>query len=109
MAWTLYAPAVPGPAIAFRADLVVHAAVFALSTVTGLACALRPGRLAVALAANAVISEVVQHIWLPGRSGDPVDVAADLVGIGLGLVAGWWLSGRGWVNSGERSAPGVER
>nr|KEP22548.1 hypothetical protein DA06_20080 [Georgenia sp. SUBG003] len=31
---------------------------------------------------------------LPGRSGDPFDVVADVVGVGLGALAAWWLAGR---------------
>ena len=50
--------------------------------------------------AQAVVSEIIQHVFLPGRSGDPLDVLADTVGIAVGLAghAAWrrrWLSGRG--------------
>ena len=38
-------------------------------------------------AANAVVSEVVQSRPGSGRTGDPVDAAADLVGIALGYLA----------------------
>jgi VanZ family protein len=33
------------------------------------------------LAAHAVISELIQHYLLTGRSGDATDTAADLVGV----------------------------
>ena len=33
------------------------------------------------------VSEVVQHLLLPRRSGDPYDLIADVVGIGLGVAA----------------------
>ena len=36
--------------------------------------------------AHAVVSEIIQHVLLPSRSGDPLDVLADSVGIGLGLL-----------------------
>ena len=38
-------------------------------------------------AVNAVASELVQARPASGRSGDPVDAIADLIGIGLGWVA----------------------
>jgi hypothetical protein len=39
-----------------------------------------------AFAAHAVVSEVIQHAWYRHRTGDPLDVAADWVGIAVGLV-----------------------
>ena len=39
------------------------------------------------VAVYAVVSEVVQAVALDGRSGDAVDVVADLVGAGLGWLA----------------------
>ena len=41
----------------------------------------------VALAAHAVVSELIQGAWLPNRAGDPFDLLADGVGIGLGVWA----------------------
>jgi hypothetical protein len=38
------------------------------------------------LVVQAVVSEVVQARLMAGRSGDPADVVADLVGTGLGLL-----------------------
>lgn len=71
-------------------DKVVHALIFGAPIVLGALVGL-PLRLLVAVfAAHAVISEVVQHVWLPHRSGDPWDVVADLVGVLLG-----WLLARG--------------
>jgi VanZ family protein len=37
-------------------------------------------------AAHAVVSEVIQHVWYLYRTGDPLDVVADWVGIAVGLV-----------------------
>jgi hypothetical protein len=51
---------------------------------------MRPLRVAAisgVFAANAVVSELVQARPGSGRSGDPVDAIADLIGIGLGWVA----------------------
>lgn len=95
MAWTLYAPVVPGPPASFRLDLVVHAAVFALSTATGLAAGVRPSVLIGLLAANAVASEAIQHWLLPNRSGDVLDLIADLTGIAVGAAA-WVVARRAW-------------
>ena len=49
-------------------------------------------------AAQAVLSEVVQALLLPHRSGDVLDVVADLTGVALGVlvaVAVGRLLGRG--------------
>jgi hypothetical protein len=50
-----------------------------------------PGRrtsfLVVAIfAAHAVVSEVIQHVWYRYRTGDPLDVLADWVGIAVGFL-----------------------
>ena len=37
--------------------------------------------------AHAVVSEVIQGIYYPGRTGDPLDVLADVVGVLLGVIA----------------------
>ena len=44
----------------------------------------------VIVAAYAVVSELIQGFALPGRSGDPLDVVADLAGV----AAGWLLACR---------------
>jgi VanZ family protein len=97
----LYLPQDPGPLPFPQADKLVHLSVFALPALLGLLAGL-PGRWVVALlASHAVLSEVVQGLLLPGRSGDPVDAVADLVGVGLGVLAarllaprvGRWVSG----------------
>jgi VanZ family protein len=44
----------------------------------------------VVVAGYAVLSELVQALVLSGRSGDLLDVVADLGGAALG----WWLAGR---------------
>jgi VanZ family protein len=40
-----------------------------------------------AFALHGVVSELVQHFFYTGRTGDPFDTAADWVGVLLGLLA----------------------
>jgi VanZ family protein len=82
----LYAPTSPGPPMPPGTDKVVHLLLFAAVMVTGLLAGIRARPLAAVLAAHAVVSEVVQHALLTGRTGDPWDVVADLVGVAVG----WW-------------------
>lgn len=95
------------------ADKVQHALGFALPmflllmTVQSYAGragrALRPAWVAVpaaVFAINAVASEVVQGRPGTGRSGDPLDALADLVGIGIGWLAYRWC--QGWLPGGRR-------
>ncbi len=89
----LYAPQAPGTEPFPNADKVVHATVFLVPALLGLAARLPWRAVAAALAAHAVLSEVVQGVLLPHRSGDPWDAVADLVGVALALLA-WWLAGR---------------
>ena len=48
-----------------------------------------------AFAAHAAVSELVQARWLPGRTGDPFDVVADLAGVGLAVAAFWAIDRKG--------------
>lgn len=77
---------IPAPA---GSDKLVHFAVFAAPALLGVLAGLRPLWLGAALAAHAVLSEVVQHLLLPGRSGDAWDALADLAGVAVGLAIGW--------------------
>jgi hypothetical protein len=87
----LFAPSSGGAGSPFpESDKVVHLLLFA-----GLAATTRwrfgpslSGLAAVAV--FAVLSELVQAGVLPSRSGDPLDVVADLAGTALG----WVLVGR---------------
>ncbi len=89
----LYAPQVPGEQPFANADKLVHVTVFLVPTLLGLAAGL-PWRAVVgALAAHAVLSEVVQGLLLPHRSGDPTDAVADLLGVTLAVI-GWRWAGR---------------
>ena len=89
----LYAPSAPSDPPFPGSDKVVHVLVFAVPVAVALLAG-GPLRLVVAVfAAHAVLSEVVQGAVLPGRSGDPLDAVADLVGVGLGVLV-WVLVGR---------------
>jgi hypothetical protein len=80
-------------------DKLGHAVGFALPVMLILlAAALRrpagrqrpsPATQAVAVgvfAAHAVVSELIQHVWYRHRTGDPLDVVADWVGIAAGVM-----------------------
>jgi hypothetical protein len=67
-------------------DKIVHMVVFAAVAWTGRRAGIGVRVLGVALAAHAVESELVQHLFLSGRTGDPWDVAADLAGVAAGLL-----------------------
>ena len=86
----LYAPgdAVPSAGLQVPGlDKLVHAAVFALPA--ALIRTARLGRLPlVLLALHAPVSELLQLTLVPHRTGDPWDVAADLVGLLAGTLAG---------------------
>lgn len=84
----LYVPSASDAVSVQHADKLVHALVFALPAILGVLAGLRERLVGAVLAAHAPVSEVVQHLWIPGRAGDPWDVVADLVGVVLGLVVG---------------------
>jgi VanZ family protein len=72
------------------ADKLVHAALFALLVTTA---RLRFGdrrRVLAAVLVYAAVSEVVQAALLARRSGDLLDLAADVTG----ALLAWWLLGR---------------
>lgn len=88
----LYVPQAPGTPLFPQSDKVIHAAIFAAPVVLALLAGL-PARAAVTvIAIHAPVSELIQHLFLPGRSGDFLDVLADLAGVCLGVVAvrGLW-------------------
>ena len=69
------------------ADKVVHVVLFALLAATTRWRFGRAWWLLAVVAAYAVVSEIVQGVALDERSGDVVDVVADLLGAGLGWLA----------------------
>jgi hypothetical protein len=82
----LYAPSVGIEGPVSWTDKVVHLILFAAPTYA-VGLALRSVAPAVVLfAAHAPVSEMVQHLFLPHRSGDVWDAVLDLVGVGLAAV-----------------------
>jgi hypothetical protein len=98
--WGLYRLAGPPQQPWFPlADKLEHAVAFALPVMLILlAAALRrplgwqwpsPVTQAVVVgvfAAHAVVSELIQHVWYRHRTGDPLDVVADWVGVAGGVI-----------------------
>ena len=90
----LYAPTAPDPVPGLPGiDKAVHVALFAVpvwlvGAVTG-----RTWLVVGLFAAHAVVSEAVQFWLLPQRSGDSLDLAANLAGIALAV--GLLLTRRG--------------
>ena len=99
----LYWPRAPGSAGIPHLDKAVHLVSFALVTWTGTRAGLALGTLAAALTVHAIASELIQHTLLPGRSGDPADVVADLAGVGLGLLLAHRSSTRHGVRASWRA------
>jgi VanZ family protein len=62
-------------------DKVVHAVIFGMVLWFAARAALPVWPVAAVLAVHAVVSELIQHYVLSGRSGDPADSVADLAGV----------------------------
>ncbi len=83
----LYLPGSPEPGLELPgADKVVHVLLFGvpvwlLGRLTG-----RAWLVAGIFAAHAVVSELIQLWFIPYRSGDPLDLLADLIGIAAALA-----------------------
>ncbi|HVF19971.1 MAG TPA: VanZ family protein [Mycobacteriales bacterium] len=103
---TLFLPEAPGAEVSVPGlDKVVHALLFALLAVTA-RWRFGPRRVVpVALLLYAGGSELAQAVLLPNRSGDLLDVAADLTGVVLGLLGAdaWRRSRPGSVTDDIRS------
>ena len=84
----LYAPEGAGPGLFPQADKVVHLLVFLVPAALAVVAGFRRRVVVAVFAAQAVVSEVVQALLLPHRSGDVLDVVADLTGVALGVLAG---------------------
>jgi VanZ family protein len=76
----LYVPRAPSSG-GLPLDKVVHAVIFGMVLWVAARAGLPVRPVAVLLAAHAVVSELIQHYLLPGRSGDPADSLADLIGV----------------------------
>lgn len=103
--WGLYRPSAPAAAAWFPgADKIMHAVGFALPVILiavayRLSCRVdgrtpRVGVLAViggVFLVHAVISELIQQRFYLHRSGDPLDVVANWIGIAAGGLVLWLL------------------
>lgn len=93
--FTLYAQGSPEPGIRQwpYIDKVVHVVAFAVPAflVRRISPAWWP---VVLLVLHAPVSELIQHHFIPYRSGDVGDAVADLIGVGLGVLAAGWLGRR---------------
>ncbi len=87
----------PGPEISTGTDKFDHLAAFAALAVAAVLGWRRPIWTFLGLLAYGVLIELVQS-QIPGRTAEAADVAADALGIALGLVgvalAGWWTRRR---------------
>jgi hypothetical protein len=70
-------------------DKVVHAIIFGMVLWAAARARLPILPVGVLLAVHAVVSELVQHYLLAGRSGDPTDSIADLTGVAIVAVFLW--------------------
>ena len=91
----LYSPRAPGVGSEVRLDLLVHVAVFAAVALTACWAGVGARTAGLVLALEALVSEGVQALWLPGRTGDVTDLLADAVGTVVGLWAAAVLARRG--------------
>lgn len=102
----LYTPAEPAAGELFpQADKVWHFFGFAVPSVLAVLLTRRWWPIGV-FAGSAVLSEIVQHVWLHGRDGDLADVAADLTGLLPALVLYRWAQAR---NSATASSSPTKR
>lgn len=90
----LYIPTAPGVPLFPGADKVVHVVVFALPVLLLLLAGAPSVPTLVVFAVHAGVSETVQAVVLPDRSGDPLDVVADLAGVALAWGI-WRIRSRG--------------
>ena len=100
----LYSPDGGGPPPFAQADKVVHLLVFLVPVALAVVAGFRRRVVVAVFAAQAVLSEVVQGLFLPHRSGDVLDAVADLTGVALGVLVGTWLLGALQSRAAGRSA-----
>lgn len=92
--WVLYSPGSAVPSITLPipdADKIVHALLFGVPVWLLLRANVRRVIVLSLAVLHVVVSEIVQHRWIPNRDGDIRDAVADLIGVGIGL----WLASRG--------------
>jgi hypothetical protein len=93
----LFWPRAPGTGGIPHLDKAVHLLSFASVAWTGARAGLPVRVLVAVLTVHAIGSELIQHVLLPGRSGELADVLADLAGVAgvaLALGAASWRHGR---------------
>lgn len=95
-----FLPKVPGAELSAgipQADKIVHVLIFAFTTGVVLLLSKPRGWLMTATIVGmfvwGITVETIQDV-IPGRLGDPWDVAADCLGIALAGLVGWWISRR---------------
>jgi len=90
-------PSVPLPGID-NVDKLFHALTYAALAVWfgGLYPRSRYLHVALGLGALGLGLEVLQELMGRGRTGDPLDMAANLAGVAAGLVLSGWVAG-GWA------------
>ncbi|HRW17389.1 MAG TPA: VanZ family protein [Dermatophilaceae bacterium] len=91
----LYWPRVEVPLdVPALSDKVAHLLLFGVPVALAMAALRRPWPVVGLLAVHAPVSEWLQATLLPGRSGDWRDAVADLVGVAVGVLVGWWVRRR---------------
>jgi hypothetical protein len=98
----LYAPRAPSAASVPGLDKLVHVTVFGAVAWAAARCGIAGWVVTGVLLAHAVLSEVLQHVLLAHRSGDPLDALADAVGVLLGLALARALAARRAAGSARR-------
>ncbi|MCB0919777.1 MAG: VanZ family protein [Actinobacteria bacterium] len=87
----LYWPRPPsGPQTSLPLDKFVHVLLFAVPTFALLWAGLGVGWVVLIMTVQLLASEAIQS-FMPTRSAELGDLVADLLGVLLGLVCGWWL------------------
>ncbi|WP_153393499.1 VanZ family protein [Ornithinicoccus halotolerans] len=85
----LYGPVVEGPGGPLSLDKLGHVLMFGVAA--AVAAALRSRAALTVVVLHALVSEPLQAVLTSTRQADVLDLAADLVGIVLGVgVVGWW-------------------
>ncbi len=104
----LYTPRAPAVDVgALPLDKLVHLAVFALPTYALIRAGLPVVAVVILMSAQAVGSELLQHVALANRSGDPGDLLADLVGVAVAVALVRLRSRRASPRSGDRNHRGA--
>ena len=92
--WALYTPSPPSAGSGLPLDKAVHLLLFAGVGLLGVLAGVPVRWLLLGLALQALLSELVQGVWLSERGADGWDLVADLVGAALGVTIGAMLARR---------------